>query len=899
MADLFYHSYQMFRQRLHAEEMLDNTNELLKLELGQTFPCYHASAEKALALLKRYGIPNAEKITFPADGRTDYQDKITPLGWKATIGKAVIQKAIGIPQGTVIADYQRHPFHLIKGSVSTPPGGAVYPIITEAQMIAGMDARGAFVLLSPRTAPGASGFLSRCIDLGATGFISDYSMNAKDAPDGIQWSNAQTEHGNWHVIADDRPFIGFSITPGMGDDLRRALASGPVTALIESDATRYETTVDLVTALVPGRRKEEFWIFAHLYEPLGNDNSSGVAAAIETLRMIMAQGTPEFSLRVLFGLEHYGFAAYAAMRGDGNLSREVLGGIDYDAMYLHHGWSIRFNCAAPGTPFFGNYLFEQCANDLNGRPEIPTLDFFESYPTMYDDDSFLGDSTTGVPTLWPIRAGKNFWHNSRQTIDYVEKAPFAVGACINAAVVDAIVNPRRDCLETAVALAQARLERELAFAVGSHKEHLRRRYDICMQDMGNFRRFLPEEDVRAAEMAVTQAFERLSDGLADEIPHSPWRDLAERVTPSRLTTGFPFDLARVPFAQRRPLPGSVLYSPLAAILADMDGKRNLAQILRMVEHEIRRLMDENEIISHIKAIFYLAKWGYVSIGDFQGLGKDAIVAALRAAGIRQGDVLAVHSSVTNSGIIEGGAATLFEALREAVGPEGTFMAPSFTFCFANIGGPNTLNWYRPYDHENRAMVWTGALPRYMMGRNDVLHTWHPSHSWCIYGPRAQEIGGDQKLDDTPCGSGTPLMRMMRLGGKIVHFCSKLSSTTFLHCIEDALDLPGIQDTLCMLKTSGAPTPVAVRRNLPGCRDFYHGDETTIKFFVEAVKQGLEVRQAPMGLSEIKVMDMTQLWDIGCRIAKSDPFIFLCDVDKCDSCRRLKEEYEGRRKSQNV
>ena len=757
MQEYFFEKYQSFRKQIRADEMLHNTDELWKLEIGQTFPCYHASAEKALSLLKEYNIPNAEKITFPADGKTDYQDKITPLGWKATAGRITILKADGIPKGTVIADYQAHPFHLVKGSVSTPKGGAAYRIITEAQMTAGMDARGAFVFVSPRTEPGASGFLSRFIDLGAAGYISDFAMNASDAPDGLQWNNAQTEKGNWHVNAGDRPFIGFCITPDTGDLLRKALARGPVTAHIESDGTRYETTVDLVTALLPGRRKEEFWIFAHLYEPLGNDNSSGVCAAIETARMIMADGTPEFSLRLLFGLEHYGFAAYASTRGT-DLSKEVVGGIDYDAMYLRHGWNINFNCAAPGTPFFGNYLLEQCAHELNGKPELPKLTFQESYSCMYDDDMFLGDSTTGVPTLWPIRTGKSFWHNSRQTIDYVEKDPFAVGTCIGAALTDSIVNPRAEFLGQAKALAAARLQRELNFMVGSQKEHLRRRFDICMQDLDNFKRYLPETDVDAAKTEITKAFGRLSEGLTDEIPHSPWRDLSDKIKPSRTTVGFPFDLAKVPFEKRRPLPGSILYSPMSNILAGMDGERTLAELFRMAEHEIRRLLTESEIRSFVRTVFLLAKWGYVSTGDFRGLGRDDIVAALRRAGVRPGDLLAVHSSINAPGHVEGGAAALFEALREAVGPAGTFMAPAFTFCFANFGGPNTLDWYRPYDYDSKAIVWTGALPHYMMERKDVLHTWHLSHSWCIYGPRAQEIGGGQKLNDPPCGQDSPLLR---------------------------------------------------------------------------------------------------------------------------------------------
>lgn len=173
-----------------------------------------------------------------------------------------------------------------------------------------------------------------------------------------------------------------------------------------------ESTVDVVTAMVPGKRKEEFWIFAHLYEPLSNDNSSGVAAAIETARILMTEGKPEFSLRLVFGLEHYGFAAYASTHGK-YLGDEVIGGCNYDAMYLRKEWSIRFRCAAPASPFYGNYLGKILADDLQNVPGAPVVSFHNAFDCMYDDDTFLTDPTVGIPTVWPIRTGKNFWHNSK------------------------------------------------------------------------------------------------------------------------------------------------------------------------------------------------------------------------------------------------------------------------------------------------------------------------------------------------------------------------------------------------------------------------------------------------------------------------------------------------------
>ena len=66
--------------------------------------------------------------------------------------------------------------------------------------------------------------------------------------------------------------------------------------------------------------------------------------------------------------------------------------------------------------------------------------------------------------------------------------------------------------------------------------------------------------------------------------------------------------------------------------------------------------------------------------------------------------------------------------------------------------------------------------------------------------------------------------------------------------------------------------------------------------VKAAKnKGYNFADIPLGYGYVKVMDMQELYRIGCEIATEDPFIFLCDSDDCFSCRSLKAEYLGRKK----
>lgn len=264
---------------------MGNTAKLLEIEKGQTFENYRRAAEFTAGLIKEAGIENCEIINFPADGKTVYQDKRMPMAWHASKGKLTIRKSPVKFTDPVVADYERHPFHLVKGSVSTPKDGLHVRIITEAQLFSGEDAKGALVMLNPFTWPRAK-ILSAALDLGAIGLVIDFLHGRYDTPDGIQWVTACTEGSNWNVQSDDRDFICFSISPRTGDLLRQAASAGEVTALVECDGVRSKGTLPMVTALIPGRQEKELWIISHLYEPLSDDNCNGVIASIEIARAL-------------------------------------------------------------------------------------------------------------------------------------------------------------------------------------------------------------------------------------------------------------------------------------------------------------------------------------------------------------------------------------------------------------------------------------------------------------------------------------------------------------------------------------------------------------------------------------------------------------------------------------
>ena len=190
--------YKKLHAALDVDSLIKNTDILYECAKKQTFSCYHAESAATVKILEAANIPNIEVITCPADGKTAYQDKITPIGWDATVGKLTVKNAPGLPEGYALADFQRNPFELIKGSVGTN-GPIEVKLIDYSAMLAGADVTGQLVVAPFNTVPSQQ-FMTACLDLGALGYVTDYAKNYEQLPDGVQWCNAYTEHSNWHWL---------------------------------------------------------------------------------------------------------------------------------------------------------------------------------------------------------------------------------------------------------------------------------------------------------------------------------------------------------------------------------------------------------------------------------------------------------------------------------------------------------------------------------------------------------------------------------------------------------------------------------------------------------------------------------------------------------------------------
>ena len=606
---------QYLRDTCETNWIVEKSYQLNNIELGQSFKEYKKAAQFTYNLLKAEGF-EPEMLTFPADGKTVYLDARTPLGWRISHGSLTVVHSPIPFENPVIADYEAEPFSVVKHSVSTPPEGIVTRIRTEAEMRAGADCKGALIFFDSTTRPRFAA-LSAALDAGAIGFVSDNIRVLTETPDCVQWLNAGVDGiGNWHAQCDDRDFIGYMITPRTGKKLREACGKGTVEVKLLCDGERYEGEIDAVMATLSGKSKKEVWITAHLYEAFIADNSASVVmaiAALKKLRQLQEQGMIpqlEYTVRVLFAMEVYGYAAIVEHFG-GSLRDRTLGGINLDTLPIEKTDTDFSQYIMPyTTPFFGNYLLKIGAKLY--EEAFPDCERTLQYFCYYCDDNGLGDSTVGLPMVWPQHQDDDYHHNSIQNeAGFLDNEKLErVWAFITQWVAAMACSNRELILQVlpeAIKFAGEKLAEEaektntqsrLAYFLEGERKHIR-----------DFKRVadIPEVDAAADSLCLPEPYAKEAE------PEIPALKQAAKMICSRVGHGFPQDLVHFPRTERKPIPDGALYGPMGLILSGMDGKKNLAELICGGMWECGRTLDEKSVEGYIDAIRYLEKGGYVIV----------------------------------------------------------------------------------------------------------------------------------------------------------------------------------------------------------------------------------------------------------------------------------------------
>lgn len=147
-----------------------------------------------------------------------------------------------------------------------------------------------------------------------------------------------------------------------------------------------------------------------------------------------------------------------------------------------------------------------------------------------------------------------------------------------------------------------------------------------------------------------------------------------------------------------------------------------------------------------------------------------VVAQLLALGVQPGGVLLVHTAFANVRPVIGGPLGLIEALRAALGSEGTLVMPSMSDDDDN-----------PFDPQATPCLAMGVLADAFWRMPGVLRSDNP-HGFAAVGPHAAAITADHPLD-VPHGPNSPPGHVHELGGQVLLLGVGHDANTTVHVAE--------------------------------------------------------------------------------------------------------------------
>jgi aminoglycoside 3-N-acetyltransferase len=156
-----------------------------------------------------------------------------------------------------------------------------------------------------------------------------------------------------------------------------------------------------------------------------------------------------------------------------------------------------------------------------------------------------------------------------------------------------------------------------------------------------------------------------------------------------------------------------------------------------------------------------------------------IARGLGELGIRPGDMLYAHSSLSAFGRVDGGAEAVVDALLEAVGPEGTAVVPTFTW------GRNHARAVVVFDVANDPSE-VGAVTEAFRKRSEALRNEHVCHSTAAIGPAAADVMGGSVH---PFAHDASLYKCYERESWYAFLGCGFASATALHTVEEIMRVP--------------------------------------------------------------------------------------------------------------
>ncbi|WP_247002379.1 aminoglycoside N(3)-acetyltransferase [Halosolutus gelatinilyticus] len=207
---------------------------------------------------------------------------------------------------------------------------------------------------------------------------------------------------------------------------------------------------------------------------------------------------------------------------------------------------------------------------------------------------------------------------------------------------------------------------------------------------------------------------------------------------------------------------------------------------------------------------------------------ESMTSDLRDLGIRSGQTVLVHGSLSALGWVCGGAPAVVIALQRVVGEDGTIVMPTHSpgnMDPADMGNPPVPDsWYEtvreqmpPYRPDVTPTQGMGAIAECFRSCPGVRRSDHPQLSFAAWGADADFVIEDHTYDHS-LGEESPLARVYDLDGDVLFLGTSHATNTSLHLAEYRTDAD------IATKTNGGAVLVDGKRKWAHWKDLDIDDE---------------------------------------------------------------------------
>lgn len=160
--------------------------------------------------------------------------------------------------------------------------------------------------------------------------------------------------------------------------------------------------------------------------------------------------------------------------------------------------------------------------------------------------------------------------------------------------------------------------------------------------------------------------------------------------------------------------------------------------------------------------------------------KQQLRSDLNSMGLTGTETILIHSSFKSIGPVDGGADTVLDAFADFF-KDGLLLLPTHTW--------KTINSDNPIFDPQKTPSCVGYLTNKFLERPNVIRSLHPTHSMAGLGKNAASYLSGEEYNNTPCTPGGCYDKLRYCNGKILLIGVGHERNTFIHSVEEVLNVP--------------------------------------------------------------------------------------------------------------